>query len=282
MSFAAAAGPTGHMLRDVAVAAAILIIALIPVSAYATLTRRRDQRAARAAASQRAQGTRDALAGAPAQELLRYFGPRHARQANAADLIGPGVGAMRAGPAWPPGWPGPPGPPGPPWLAGPGSGSAEPTVGGGTREIDVFSPRPPAAHDTIGERSVAVPPAGPIAAAPVFPARPDSRVSPSAGSRGPASHRAHGGQRGKRQDPVAAADLEADPRRTVRHTPVSGKPPWEPARPPSTIGPWAAVTPAGPPGEVGPAQVDPASPAPGQDPASRPIYVWNPPESTTG
>lgn len=244
---APSAGTTSDLLRDAAIAAGVLIFLLIPISTYAAVARRREQRAAQQAAQREARrrlaalsgtGGHSGTAGPDGEEISRRTGQRHARTAKAD---GPGgTASVRFQPA----------------AQSPGT-----TV----TDIDVFRPRVPLAPrapvasrrrevtaagqmqgDGAGrtERGRGVPPwqDQPMAAAPVSASAPASPAVPAVpadpGRDGGAGRNSRAGQRAETAPPPSH-----DPRRMVRRTPVSGRPPWEPATPPVTANPWVPVSP---------------------------------------
>jgi subtilisin family serine protease len=274
---------TKELVTDVIISAAALAALLVPITWYGSIVRRRERELALAAAN-RAQRGRPVTGGMFADPLLDYFGPE---DAIAAAPIG-----SRA-------------------LPGPRY-QQRPALTGRSTLTSAFAPRPLAAPP---------PEPRPAGAAP----RSDAWASASYREPGPASYPADawttseqwGGQAGGRFTGERSGRVsgQVPGQQTVRHAPVSGSPPWEPAPPPSGELPWAvypapahgsASGPVGPPTRQAPPESlwgpgPAASSAPpsmfepdaseGQDgradarwpeSGNRPIYVWNPESSGDG
>lgn len=273
------------LVTDAIISAAALAALLVPITWYGSIVRRRERQIALATAN-RAQRGAPGVGGMLADPLLDYFGPQGAA---AAAPIG---GRSLSGPRYQP----------------------RPALTGRSTLTSAFAPRPLDAPHAESR---------PTGGAP----RSDAWAS--------ASYRETGRAYGAADAWTTSAQWHADqaeaqftdeqgrvsgqmPQQTVRHAPVSGAPPWEPAPPPTGELPWAVYPPpvpgtgSGPAGPAGPPtrQAPPeslwgprpaASSAPppmfepdaaeGQDERTdarwpdsggRPIYIWNPERSADG
>jgi hypothetical protein len=289
----------GGLLQDGLIAAAALAALLIPITWYGSVARRRSRFAAEAVTAAE-RGRRSAVRadqGMLADPPLAFFGPQHARPASQQEERR-GEVSTRFQPR--------------PGLTGRSTLSA-------AFAARPMLPAPPAATvDTWLDDGSSRLTGAPALAGPVEPPR---ATAPRAwrGQSGAAQR----GESAGRPDAWTGGDAGFSPpgpaASTLRHAPVSGSPPWEPAQRPTSELPWATVpgrqaaggrstgTPApvtgrpagpggasvtgrlGPPDQSREAADDGADRAPwagsGQrsaDSGSHPIYIWNPaaPDST--
>lgn len=201
------------LLQDGAISAAALALLLVPILWYGRVAKRREQAAAAALAERRSPAAISAAPRTAADPLLGYFGPQHApaavQQAARPRLQRPGLtGRSTLSPAF----------------------AARPVL-----------PAPPE------------PAAGAWSAAAAFQAAPTLTGQAQAGAADTSVARSPAPAAGQEQSASGEADSPARPGQaepgfrpvghsTVRHAPVSGSPPWEPAPRPTSELPWAVAS----------------------------------------
>ncbi len=213
---------TRDLLTDAIISAAILAGLLVPITWYGSIIKRRDRRVALAAAD-RAQHSRLAYGqrGMGDDSLLDYFEPQ---EGPAAARPGRSLPGSRYQPR--------------PALSGPALSG--PALSGRSTLTPAFAPRPMLAAPSADD----IEPAGPYAG--------------RGASQGGGQADAWGGSGSwpgtdAWRDDEAAGFGGADPRsrppgpdqghsRTLRHAPVAGAPPWEPAPQPTSELPWAVLS----------------------------------------
>ncbi len=275
---------TKDLVTDAIISVAALAALLVPITWYGSIVRRRDRELALVAANRAQRGWRG-VSGIPADPLLDHFGPQ---DATAAAPMG---GRSLPGPRYQP----------------------RPALTGRSTLTSAFAPRPLAAPHADARPGGDAPRSDAWASASY---REPGRASDNADAR-TTSAQWHGGQAGSQftgeQNSQASDQMPGQP--TLRHAPVSGSPPWEPAPPPTGELPWA-VYPAPAPGSGSGPVGQPTSQAPpeslwGPGPAAssappsmfgpdareeqderadahrpesggRPIYIWKPETSGDG
>jgi hypothetical protein len=190
------------LVTDGIISAAVLAALLAPIMWYASIVKRRERELAMAAA-ERAQYSRreSGQHGMIADALLEYFGPQEAPPA----IGGPG-GRPVPGSRYQP----------------------RPALTGRSTLTSAFTPRP-------------------MLPAPAAPVGPAAQASPAARGREPDLWASAGtgiAQSSQASDAWASAEARNRQRagqleQTLRHAPVSGSPPWEPAPQPTSELPWA-------------------------------------------
>ena len=204
----------GDLLTDAIISAAILACLLVPIAWYGSIIKRRDRMVALAAAD-RAQHSRLAYGqrGIGADPLLDYFEPEEAPAAQAARPR-----RSLPGPRYQP----------------------RPALSGRSTLTPAFAPRP----------MLAAPPAEEIEAPGPYAGRGVSVGGGQADAWGGSgswpgadlwSHAEvarHGGE-DPRSEPPGPGQGHS---RTLRHVPVAGAPPWEPAQEPTSELPWAVLS----------------------------------------
>ncbi|HET9897503.1 MAG TPA: S8 family serine peptidase [Streptosporangiaceae bacterium] len=216
-----------HQLTgDAAISGVVLALLLIPIGLYGIMARRRDQQEAALAAAQSSQRSvaRSGHGTMLADPLLEFFGPQHARPASQSSSS---LARTSAAPRFQP----------KPGLTGRstmsaalGGRSAAAQAGPGNGAVSESRlASPPAVRQPPGPMRAAGAPARPGTPAPAGPASPDL-------TRPAAPH----------SDVLPARQLADGPGgfdSTVRRTPVTGSPPWEPAMQPTSELPWAVISP---------------------------------------
>jgi hypothetical protein len=267
----------GDLVRDAAISAGVLVCLLIPITIYGSASRRRERLQAQAAAERERQ-PRTRTDYDLDDPLLEYFGPQHARPAGLT------AGQRTAmSPRYQP----------------------RPVLTGRSTLSPAFAARPmlaappPAAGQAAGPRlAVAGSPAGsPGLAGTAEP----PRTAAARSGRDPSAAAEPDAWTGAEARFPPPEQMPAGSPNALRHVPVAGAPPWEPAPRPTSELPWAVIP--GPqvgaarhrrPVEARPAtasaaprslfEPDPAEYAPeaGSDRGRRTdssghaIYTWNP------
>jgi len=271
------------VVTDAIISAAALAALLVPITWYGSIVRRRERELALAAAD-RAQRGRAGVGGMLADPLLEYFGPQ---DEPAETPIG---GRTLSGPRYQP----------------------RPALTGRSTLTSAFAPRPLAAPHAEPGPAARAPRsdawATPSHREPGYPSDANDAWTTYAQRYGEADDQ-FAGQRGGQ----VSGPMPGQP--TLRHAPVAGSPPWEPAPRPTGELPWAfypGPAPASGGGPVGPptSQAPPESlwgPGPAASSApppmferdgaeeddewrdarrpesgGRPIYIWNPETSADG
>lgn len=267
---------TKELVTDAIISAGALAALLVPIIWYGSIVRRRDREFALAAAD-RGRGGRQGLGGMLADPLLEYFGPQ---EAPAAVMT---AGGSLPGPRYQP----------------------RPALTGRSTLTSAFAPRPLPAPQAESGPARGAPRSDAWANAyrePGYPSSANDAWTASAQRYGQADDRFPGPPSGQ---PPAQAGRQMPGQPTLRHAPVSGSPPWEPAPPPTGDLPWAVYPgpapsssdgPVAPPTRQGPPEslwgteaaappmseseaADELDERPGarrSDSAGRPIYIWNP------
>jgi hypothetical protein len=220
---------------DAGLSGVVLVILLIPILLYGLLARRREQQAT-ALAEQRRQGdgVRSGHGTMLADPLLEFFGPQHARP------VEPSISARQiAAPRFQPR----------PGLTGRSTMSASLAARSGMPAAGAAPGQSPGAR--YGQAGLPEPSARrPVTSAPAGStwSRPDG----AAGAGGPGEVGGPGDLARAAGSAGATAAGGALPIRvrgvfagspTVRQAPVTGTPPWEPAREPTSDLPWAVIAP---------------------------------------
>jgi hypothetical protein len=273
---------TKDLVTDAIISAAALAALLVPITWYGSIVRRREREFALAAAD-RAQRGRPGIGGMLADPMLEYFGPQDA-------LAAPPIGGRP--------------------LPG-GRYQPRPALTGRSTLTSAFAPHPLAAPYGEPRPAGGAPRSDAWASVyrePGYPSDANDAWQATA-----QRHSDAGDQFPVRRSGQVSGQMPGQP--TLRHAPVSGSPPWEPAPRPTGELPWAVYPgpvpasvggPVGPPTSQappeslwGPGPAAPSAPpsmfepgaAEGQsgrpdahrpDSGNRPIYIWNPETSGDG
>ncbi|HEX6930959.1 MAG TPA: S8 family serine peptidase [Streptosporangiaceae bacterium] len=204
---------TRDLLTDTIIAIAILACLLVPITWYGSIIKRRDRLVALAAAD-RAQHSRMAYGQrGMGADPLDYFEPQEAPAPQAA-----GPRRSLPGPRYQP----------------------RPALSGRSTLTPAFAPRPMLAAPPADEIESVAPYAGPgtSAGGGQADAWGGSGSWPGADAWSNPDAAEHGGADPRSRPPVPGQGHS----RTLRHAPVSGAPPWEPAPQPTSELPWAVLS----------------------------------------
>jgi hypothetical protein len=193
----------GDLLRDAALAAAVLAALLIPIAWYGYAVRKRDRHAALVASEWDRQVRPRAEQGMLADPLLEFFGPQHASPADPYASRRPLAGSKF---------------------------QPRPALEGRSTLTSAFAPRPMLAAGPEPADPAARMDRPSLAAAPV-PSSPPGLAPPVSPRSDPGALRS--------ADAVFQPSGQLP--QTLRRAPVSGSPPWEPAPRPTSELPWTAV-----------------------------------------